>query len=73
MFILFLLQGKPTDFNYNNGTSLINGSSTNVMMNNSAANAGRTNFTNKQLTVMKTTTTKNFVSQDSLFFLCFRN
>jgi len=46
-----LFEGKPTDFNYNNGTSLVNGSSTNSMMNNSAANAGRTNFTNKQLTV----------------------
>lgn len=69
MFILFLLllQGKPTDFNYNNGTSLINGSSTNIMMNNSAANAGRTNFTNKQLTVMKTTKKKLCIN--NLFFL----
>jgi hypothetical protein len=46
-----LFEGKPTDYNYNNGTSLVNGSSGNSMMNNSAANAGRTNFTNKQLTV----------------------
>ncbi len=46
-----LFEGKPTDFNYNNGTSLVNGSLTNSMMNNSASNAGRTNFTNKQLTV----------------------
>jgi hypothetical protein len=46
------LKGKPTDFNYNNGTSIVNGSSSNnSIMNNNAANAGRTNFTNKQLTV----------------------
>lgn len=47
----FLFEGKPTDFNYNNGTSLIHGSSNNALINASAANAGRTNFTNKQLTV----------------------
>ncbi|CAF3669210.1 unnamed protein product [Rotaria sp. Silwood1] len=42
--------GKPTDYNYNNGTSLVNGSSSNSMLNN---NAGRTNFTNKQLTELE--------------------
>lgn len=46
-----LFEGKPTDYNFNNGTSLVNSASTNSMMNNNAANAGRTNFTNKQLTV----------------------
>ncbi|CAF0965867.1 unnamed protein product [Adineta steineri] len=45
--------GKPTDYNYNNGTSLMNGSSSNSMMNSNAANAGRTNFTNKQLTELE--------------------
>ncbi|CAF1000968.1 unnamed protein product [Rotaria sordida] len=42
--------GKPTDYNYNNGTSLVNGSSSNSLINN---NAGRTNFTNKQLTELE--------------------
>jgi hypothetical protein len=54
-----LFEGKPTDFNYNNGTTLVNGSSTNSMMNNNAANAGRTNFTNKQLTVRRKFRTTN--------------
>ncbi|CAF1470686.1 unnamed protein product, partial [Adineta ricciae] len=45
--------GKPTDYNYNNGTSLINGSAANAMINSNAANAGRTNFTNKQLTELE--------------------
>ncbi|UJR31327.1 hypothetical protein I4U23_018825 [Adineta vaga] len=45
--------GKPTDYNYNNGTSLMNGSSANSMINSNAANAGRTNFTNKQLTELE--------------------
>ncbi len=38
----------------------MNGSASNSMMNNNAANAGRTNFTNKQLTVgRKLKNTKN--------------
>ncbi|CAF3600029.1 unnamed protein product [Rotaria socialis] len=46
--------GKPTDYNYNSGTSLANGSSTNSIVNNNLpANAGRTNFTNKQLTELE--------------------
>ena len=38
-------EGKPTDYNYNHV------SSANALITNNAANAGRTNFTNKQLTV----------------------
>ncbi|CAF5070839.1 unnamed protein product, partial [Rotaria socialis] len=39
---------------YNSGTSLANGSSTNSIVNNNLpANAGRTNFTNKQLTELE--------------------
>ena len=49
-----LFEGKPTDYNYNHVSSLVDGPASNALMMSNTANAGRTNFTNKQLTVRST-------------------
>ena len=58
-------EGKPTDYNYNHVSSLLDGSTSNGLMMNNNANAGRTNFTNKQLTVKR----NNKLSEEKMFFL----
>ena len=49
--VICLFEGKPTDYNYNHVSSLVDGSTSNGLIMNNNVNAGRTNFTNKQLTV----------------------
>lgn len=66
--VSFFFEGKPTDYNYNHVSTLLDGSTSNNLMMNNNANAGRTNFTNKQLTVKRNF---RFERVYISFFFCF--